>query len=261
MRNPQQVKVEEVGINKSIKQTFYKLSNNKLRFNTLRLLLMKHQPKSCVVFCNTKVEAKRLFEELKEAGFYASALHGDLAQQERAMMLMRFANKSASILVATDVAARGLDIDDMDMVINYHLALDPKTHVHRVGRTGRGDKKGLACSIFGEKEVFRVKQIEQLYDREFEPAVLPSLSLLEKPPYKPEMQTLYIDGGKKQKLRAGDIVGCLTGEEGIGFSQIGKITVFENQSFVAVKREASKPAFRKLRDNKIKGKKIPSTPS
>ncbi|MEL7478145.1 MAG: DEAD/DEAH box helicase, partial [Pseudomonadota bacterium] len=93
MRNPQQVKVEEVGINKSIKQTFYKLSNNKLRFNTLRLLLMKHQPKSCVVFCNTKVEAKRLFEELKEAGFYASALHGDLAQQERAMMLMRFANK------------------------------------------------------------------------------------------------------------------------------------------------------------------------
>jgi len=255
MRNPQQVKVEEVGINKSIKQAFYKLNNNKLRFNTLRLLLMKHQPKSCVVFCNTKVEAKRLFEELKEAGFYASALHGDLAQQERAMMLMRFANKSASILVATDVAARGLDIDDMDMVINYHLALDPKTHVHRVGRTGRGDKKGLACSIFGEKEVFRVKQIEQLYDREFEPAVLPSLSLLEKPPYKPEMQTLYIDGGKKQKLRAGDIVGCLTGEEGIGFSQIGKITIFENQSFVAVKREASKPAFRKLRDNKIKGKK------
>lgn len=256
MHDPQHVKLEEVGINTRIKQHFFKLTNNKLRFNTLRLILMQHQPTSCVVFCNTKVETKRLFDELKEHGFSAVSLHGDLEQKERTLSLMRFANKSAAILVATDVAARGLDIDDMDMVINYHMALDPKTHVHRVGRTGRGDKKGLACTLYGEKEVARVAQLEKLYDREFPVATLPALSLLDKPVYKPQMHTLQLSGGKKQKVRPADIVGCLTTEQGIGFSQIGKINVFENNAYVAVARDAAKPAFRKLRDSKIKGRKF-----
>ncbi|WP_105166521.1 ATP-dependent RNA helicase DbpA [Pseudoalteromonas sp. T1lg23B] len=256
MLNPEMVKVEEQMVNTSIKQLFYKLDNNKLRFNTLRLLLLQHKPQSCVVFCNTKVETQKACDELRAAGFNAVALHGDLEQREREQTLIRFANKSASILVATDVAARGLDIDDMDMVINYHLAHDSQTHVHRIGRTGRGGKKGLACSIYGESEAFKVAQIGDVYDRDFEPAPMPPLSLLDKPPYKPDMVTLQIDGGKKQKIRPGDIVGSLTGEQGIAFAQIGKINVLDNSAYVAVARDASKPAFRKLSEGKLKGRKF-----
>ncbi|KAF7767538.1 ATP-independent RNA helicase DbpA [Pseudoalteromonas citrea] len=256
MDQPEMVKVEDQVVNTSIKQLFYKLDNNKLRFNTLRLLLLQNKPQSCVVFCNTKVETQKVCDDLQDAAFNAVALHGDLEQRDREQTLIRFANKSASILVATDVAARGLDIDDMDMVINYHLAHDAQTHVHRVGRTGRGGKKGLACSIYGESEEFKVAQIGDVYDRDFEPSQVPAHSLLDKAPYKPEMITLQIDGGKKQKVRPGDIVGSLTGEQGIAFAQIGKINVLDNTAYVAVARDASKPAFRKLSEGKLKGRKF-----
>ncbi|CAH9067270.1 ATP-dependent RNA helicase DbpA [Pseudoalteromonas holothuriae] len=256
MHDPQMVKVEEQEVNTSIKQLFFKLDNNKLRFNTLRLLLLQHKPQSCVVFCNTKVETQKVCDDLQDAGFNTVTLHGDLEQREREQTLVRFANKSASILVATDVAARGLDIDDMDMVINYHLAHDAQTHVHRVGRTGRGGKKGLACSIYGESETFKVAQIGDVYERDFEPSPAPSLNLLDKPPYKPDMITLQVDGGKKQKVRPGDIVGSLTGEQGIAFAQIGKINVLDNTAYVAVARDAAKPAFRKLSEGKLKGRKF-----
>ncbi|TQF72709.1 ATP-dependent RNA helicase DbpA [Pseudoalteromonas luteoviolacea] len=256
MQSPILVKGETETLNKQIKQQFFPLKNNKLRFNTLRLLLLQHKPQSCIVFCNTKVETKKLFSELQQTGLQVAVLHGDLAQIERQRMLLRFANKSASVLVATDVAARGLDIDDIDMVVNYHMALDPQTHVHRVGRTGRGGKKGFACSLYGENETFKVKQLCELYEREFNPSPTPPLSLLDKPAYKPTMVTIVIDAGKKQKVRAGDIVGCLTGENGIGSAHIGNITVQDNQAYIAIFREAVKPAIRKLNADKIKGKRI-----
>ncbi|MCF2858581.1 ATP-dependent RNA helicase DbpA [Pseudoalteromonas sp. SMS1] len=256
MQSPMLVKGETESLNRQIKQQFFPLKNNKLRFNTLRLLLLQHKPQSCIVFCNTKVETKKLFLELQQTGLQVAVLHGDLAQIERQRMLLRFANKSASILVATDVAARGLDIEDIDMVVNYHMALDPQTHVHRVGRTGRGGKKGFACSLYGENETFKVTQLSELYEREFNPSPTPPLSLLDKPAYKPTMVTVMIDAGKKQKVRAGDIVGCLTGENGIGSAQIGNITVQDNQAYIAIFREAVKPAMRKLNAEKIKGKRI-----
>ncbi|KZN40216.1 hypothetical protein N474_08295 [Pseudoalteromonas luteoviolacea CPMOR-2] len=256
MQSPILVKGETETLNKQIKQQFFPLKNNKLRFNTLRLLLLQHKPQSCIVFCNTKVETKKLFSELQQTGLQVAVLHGDLAQIERQRMLLRFANKSASVLVATDVAARGLDIDDIDMVVNYHMALDPQTHVHRVGRTGRGGKKGFACSLYGENETFKMKQLCELYEREFNPSPTPPLSLLDKPAYKPTMVTIVIDAGKKQKVRAGDIVGCLTGENGIGSAHIGNITVQDNQAYIAIFREAVKPAIRKLNADKIKGKRI-----
>ncbi|MCF6440985.1 ATP-dependent RNA helicase DbpA [Pseudoalteromonas luteoviolacea] len=256
MQSPVVVKGETEALNKQIKQQFFHLKNNKLRFNTLKLLLLQHKPQSCIVFCNTKVETKKLYTELQQTGLQVAVLHGDLAQIERQRMLLRFANKSASILVATDVAARGLDIDDIDMVINYHMALEPQTHVHRVGRTGRGGKKGFACSLYGENETFKVKQLSDLYEREFNPSPTPPLSLLDKPVYKPSMVTVVLDVGKKQKVRAGDIVGCLTGENGISGAQIGNITVQDNQAYVAIYRDAVKPAIRKLQADKIKGKRV-----
>ena len=211
LKNPEMVKVEEEQAKSTIKQYFYKMDNNKQRYPTLKLLLLKFTPQSCVVFCNTKVETQQVCDDLADEGFSAVALHGDLEQRDRERTLIHFSNKSASILVATDVAARGLDIDDMDMVINYHLAHDTQTHVHRVGRTGRAGKKGIACSIYGEAEAFKIAQIGDHYERDITPEQMPPFNLLDKPPYRPEMVTLMIDSGKKQKVRAGDILRCSDG--------------------------------------------------
>ncbi len=256
LKNPEMVKVEEEQAKSTIKQYFYKLDNNKQRYPTLKLLLLKFTPQSCVVFCNTKVETQQVCDDLADEGFSAVALHGDLEQRDRERTLIHFSNKSASILVATDVAARGLDIDDMDMVINYHLAHDTQTHVHRVGRTGRAGKKGIACSIYGEAEAFKIAQIGDHYERDITPEQMPPFNLLDKPPYRPEMVTLMIDSGKKQKVRAGDILGALTGKDGVAGRQVGKINVLDNVAFVAVERNSSKPALRKLTEGNIKGRKI-----
>ncbi|MEL0656804.1 ATP-dependent RNA helicase DbpA [Pseudoalteromonas issachenkonii] len=256
LKNPEVVKVEEEQAKSTIKQYFYKMDNNKQRYPTLKLLLLKFTPQSCVVFCNTKVETQQVCDDLADEGFSAVALHGDLEQRDRERTLIHFSNKSASILVATDVAARGLDIDDMDMVINYHLAHDTQTHVHRVGRTGRAGKKGIACSIYGEAEAFKIAQIGEHYERDITPEQMPPFNLLDKPPYRPEMVTLMIDSGKKQKVRAGDILGALTGKDGVAGRQVGKINVLDNVAFVAVERNSSKPALRKLTEGNIKGRKI-----
>ncbi|MBH0090710.1 ATP-dependent RNA helicase DbpA [Pseudoalteromonas sp. AS84] len=256
LKNPEMVKVEEEQAKSTIKQYFYKMDNNKQRYPTLKLLLLKFTPQSCVVFCNTKVETQQVCDDLADEGFSAVSLHGDLEQRDRERTLIHFSNKSASILVATDVAARGLDIDDMDMVINYHLAHDTQTHVHRVGRTGRAGKKGIACSIYGEAEAFKIAQIGEHYERDITPEQMPPFNLLDKPPYRPEMVTLMIDSGKKQKVRAGDILGALTGKDGVAGRQVGKINVLDNVAFVAVERNSSKPALRKLTEGNIKGRKI-----
>lgn len=256
LKNPEMVKVEEEQAKSTIKQYFYKMDNNKQRYPTLKLLLLKFTPQSCVVFCNTKVETQQLCDDLADEGFSAVSLHGDLEQRDRERTLIHFSNKSASILVATDVAARGLDIDDMDMVINYHLAHDTQTHVHRVGRTGRAGKKGIACSIYGEAEAFKIAQIGEHYERDITPEQMPPFNLLDKPPYRPEMVTLMIDSGKKQKVRAGDILGALTGKDGVAGRQVGKINVLDNVAFVAVERNSLKPALRKLTEGNIKGRKI-----
>lgn len=256
LKNPEMVKVEEEQAKSTIKQYFYKMDNNKQRYPTLKLLLLKFTPQSCVVFCNTKVETQQVCDDLADEGFSAVALHGDLEQRDRERTLIHFSNKSASILVATDVAARGLDIDDMDMVINYHLAHDTQTHVHRVGRTGRAGKKGIACSIYGEAEAFKIAQIGEHYERDITPEQMPPFNLLDKPPYRPEMVTLMIDSGKKQKVRAGDILGALTSKDGVAGRQVGKINVLDNVAFVAVERNSSKPALRKLTEGNIKGRKI-----
>ncbi|WP_265735156.1 helicase-related protein, partial [Aliarcobacter cryaerophilus] len=144
MNKPAMVKVEETHDNSSISQHFYKVDNNEERMDAVRLLLAKHHPESAVIFCNTKREAQEVADTLVDEGFSALALHGYLEQRERDRTLVRFANKSCSILVATDVAARGLDIDALDAVINYHLACDTEVHVHRIGRTGRAGSKGIA---------------------------------------------------------------------------------------------------------------------
>ncbi len=253
MESPVSIQVESTHDEESIRQHLYQVSDDE-RLTAVRLLLMKHTPESAVVFCNTKRETQEVAEELKRYGFSALPLHGDLEQRDRDQALIRFANKSISILVATDVAARGLDIEALDAVINYHISHDVEVHVHRIGRTGRAGRKGIAATLFTASEDYKVERLQNFLGQDIDVAQLPTLSVLDKPVYKPLMQTLQIDGGKKQKVRAGDILGALTGKGTIAGQQVGKINIADNWSFVAISRDMADEALDLLTSGKLKGR-------
>ena len=254
MKNPVRVQVDSRHDHTSIQQYFYKISDDQQRMTAVRLLLMKHRPESALVFCNTKKETQQVAKELSACGFSALALHGDLEQRDRDQTLIRFINKSVSVLVATDVAARGLDIDALDAVINYQIARNLEIHTHRIGRTGRAGQKGLACSLYSDRERHMVDLLAADIDPITGHQALPPLSLLDKPALQPAMHTLQIDGGKKQKVRAGDILGALTGESAIRGDQVGKIHLADNWAYVAVNREVMRPALKKLEEGTLKGR-------
>lgn len=254
MQSPVMVKVESTHDDTSIQQHFFKVGSETQRMTALRLILMQQQPESAVVFCNTKRDTQDVADELSSYGFSALALHGDLEQRDRDQTLVRFANKSACVLVATDVAARGLDIEDLDAVINYNLARETDVHVHRIGRTGRAGSKGLACTLYNDKEQYKVDKLGHVLGIEITPDPLPPEHLLDQPIPTATMATLQIDGGKKQKVRPGDILGALTGDHGIDGRDVGKIQIFDNAAYVAVDRGAAKAALKKLTEGKLKGR-------
>ena len=148
LHNPIRVTVKDAHTQTTIKQLFYCVKSDQEKIEALQLLLQKYQPASTVVFCNTKVMTQFVADELSRLGFSALALNGDLEQKDRDQILMRFASKAISVLVATDVAARGLDIDGLDAVVNFELSRDPEIHVHRIGRTGRAGESGTAFSFY-----------------------------------------------------------------------------------------------------------------
>lgn len=255
MTDPAMVKVESTHDNSTIQQHYYQIEEgSEQRRLALRLLLLHYLPKSTVVFCNTKRETQEVADELCAQGFSALAIHGDLEQRDRDQALIRFSNKSVSILVATDVAARGLDIDDLDAVINYQLARETEVHLHRIGRTGRAGSTGIACSLFSDRETFKIDLLAKLMDREIEAEPLPAESVFDAEMIQPEMATIQIDGGKRQKVRPGDILGALTGEQGISGSQVGNINVFANWAYVAVHRDVANVALKKITNGKMKGR-------
>lgn len=254
MQSPEMIKVESTHDTSSIAQYFYNVEGSEARDEALANLLLTHQPESAVVFCNTKKEVQNVADELHHKGFSVIDLHGDLEQRERDQALVQFANKSVSILVATDVAARGLDVDNLDAVFNFELSRDPEVHVHRIGRTGRAGSKGLAFSFFGEKDGLLVARIEEYLDMDVVPATLPAKS--NQQPYQAKMVTINIDGGKKQKVRAGDILGCLTGKNGITGAQVGKIHLFPMRAYVAVEKSVAKKALQTISNGKMKGRQF-----
>ncbi len=154
----------------------------------------------------------------------------------------------------TDVAARGLDIDELDAVINVQIARELEVHTHRIGRTGRAGSNGVAHTLVTEKEHFKLQSLEEFLNKTFTFTELPPSDTLSQPSYKPPMTTLKIDGGKKQKVRPGDILGALTGKNGIEGKQVEKIHIFDHCAYVAVSRKASSDALRKLESGKLKGR-------
>jgi len=260
MKDPETVKVTSTHDTNTINQHFFQIQDNKQRMVALRLLLLKYQPESTVVFCTTKIETQAVADELSGFGFSCSAIHGDLEQKDRDRTLVMFANKSVSILVATDVAARGLDIDQLDAVINYQISRDPEIHLHRIGRTGRAGSKGVALTLIAENEIHRVIKLEDYLKQTIKMEELPNANLLDKKMKKPSMVTLQIDGGRKQKLRPGDILGALTAKNKssnkseISGEQIGKIQIFDLKAYVAVSRKVADAAINKLVNGKLKGR-------
>ena len=251
-RNPVEVSVESLHEGSAIEQKLYEVPAGQ-RLDALTWLLSHYQPSSCVVFCNTKRACNDVADHLAAKGFSALALNGDLEQRERDQVLVRFANGSATILVATDVAARGLDIKELGAVINYELTYDPEVHVHRIGRTGRAGQQGLALSLYQPSEAQRVNLIEEYQQAPMPLGDLDSIGR-EIKPIAPQMVTLSIDAGRKTKVRAGDILGALTGEGGIAGADVGKIQISEQYSYVAVKRQVASAALKRLQEGKIKGR-------
>ncbi|MEJ6612773.1 MAG: ATP-dependent RNA helicase DbpA, partial [Porticoccus sp.] len=194
MSNPVIVRIAASEEKSTIKQHFYKINDEAHRLAVLRLLLLESRPESAIIFCETKKETQEIADQLESFGFSSVALHGDMEQKDRDQTLIRFANKSASILVATDVAARGLDIEALAAVINYRLARDVEVHIHRVGRTGRAGNTGNAYSFFSEKERHRVNLLEAYLSLIIIPEKLPGTKALEKNPPRAPMETLQIDG-------------------------------------------------------------------
>jgi len=254
LKDPVTVKVTATHDNTVIKQHFYQLKDNSQSLKAAQTLLQYFNPESGVIFCNTKVETQELADALKAQGFSSQALHGDLEQRDRELRLLKFANKSTSVLVATDVAARGLDIDNLDLVINFQLSHDPEVHIHRIGRTGRAGSKGVACTLVTERELYKLDKLAEYLEQSIDLEPLPRVNKHDNIISKPPMVTLQIDAGKKQKLRPGDIVGALTAKDGISGQQVGKIHLFDHRAFVAVNREVANAGLKKLSTDKLKGR-------
>jgi ATP-dependent RNA helicase DbpA len=255
MRAPKDVRLAAQHAASKIEQRFYEVRDDE-RLHAVSKLLAHFRPASTIAFCNTRQQCRDLVDVLVAQGFSAIALHGELEQRDRDQVLIRFALQSCSVLVATDVAARGLDIAQLEAVINVDVTPDPQVHIHRIGRTGRVDAQGLALSLASLDEMGSVGKIEQLQGTETEWHPLSELVAAPGGRLQPPRVTLHIMGGRKEKIRPGDVLGALTGEAGFSGSQIGKIVVNEFSTYVAVDRQIAAQAVKRLAAGKVKGKKV-----
>ncbi|MCP4115713.1 MAG: ATP-dependent RNA helicase DbpA [Desulfobacteraceae bacterium] len=254
-KNAQKVVVDVEHEENVIRQHFYE-SPWEAKADVAARILDRHRPASALIFCNTKLHCKSLSTSLKEKGFSSLAIHGDLDQKARTEVLVRFSNGSCPILVATDVAARGLDISGLSAVINYDLPFEPEVYVHRIGRTGRAGKEGLAFSLMTPKERFRLEEINSMMGASFEVSDVDALEPSPEGEAVTPMVTLSINGGRKGKLRPGDILGALTKDGGIKGNRVGKINCFDYYSYVAIERSVADAAEKALSTKKIKGRRF-----
>ena len=240
LRNPAEVKVEAQHDASRIEQIFYEIDPGE-RLDAVAKLLAHFRPVTTLAFCNTKIRSHDLVERLQAEGISALALNGDLEQRERDEILIQFSNQSCAVLVATDVAARGLDIQNLGAVINVDVTKDTEVHVHRIGRSD---------------EMRWANLIEQYQGSPLTWGDLKSLRPKADRPLRAPMVTLCIQGGKKDKLRPGDLLGALTGDGGLAFEQVGKINITEFNAYVALDRKIAKQAFSRLSNSNIKGRRF-----
>lgn len=252
---PVDVRIEQASESLDITEIFYEIAPGQ-QLDALAALLSRHQPDSCIAFCNTKQQCDEVAAALNDLGFSALPLHGDLEQKDRDSVLVRFGNKTCSVLVATDVAARGLDIKSLPLVVNVEPARDSEVHTHRIGRTGRAGEQGLAVTFCTPAQSHKINRLESHRESTVEWGDTHKLLATQLRPALPAMKTLCIAGGRKDKVRPGDVLGALTGDAGIPGGAVGKIDLFDFQCFVAVENEFAPIALQRLEAGKIKGRKI-----
>ncbi len=218
----------------------YTNARDKLR--TLSRILRQEMPESALVFCATRQGCRDVAKALQSEGFSVATLHGEMEQRDRTDALIRLANRSVGILVATDVAARGLDIEDLPLVIHFDPANDPEIHLHRTGRTGRAGRKGRAYALVDRRA----------------PGVLSPENLTPLPgsPPQPVMVSFLMNGGKKDKIRPGDIVGAMVNEAGLNAEDLGKIHVSDTYTVIAFRNGVQRKVQKWAAAGRIKGKRI-----
>ena len=252
-RDPVEVTVEAPHEETTIEQRFHEVDPAQ-KLDALAQLLAGEHAEHALVFCNMRRDVDSVTAELDKRGFSALPLHGDMEQRDRDEVLVQFANRSCSVLVATDVAARGLDIVSLPLVISYDIAHDPETHTHRIGRTGRAGQRGHAITLVTPRELPKTRNIEETNGQP-----IPWRPLKITPPkgktlHLAPMKTLVIDAGRQDKLRPGDILGALTGDAGLVADDVGKIDVYATRAYVAIRRPLANKALERLRAGKIKGR-------
>ncbi|OZC35331.1 ATP-dependent RNA helicase DbpA [Marinobacter vinifirmus] len=252
---PEDVRVEAQESGPDIEELFYEIAPDQ-QVAAVAALLSRFQPSASLVFCTTKRDCDELADELSRLGFAALSLHGDLDQKDRDGTLVKFANQSCTVLVATDVAARGLDIKGLPLVINAEPARDPEVYTHRIGRTGRAGEQGHAITLCTPKQGHKITRLEADRAKSVEWGDTAGLLAERVRPVRPPMKTLCLAGGRKEKVRPGDVLGALTGDAGIPGSAVGKIDLFDFQCFVAVQVEWADKALARLEAGKVKGRKI-----
>ncbi|WP_029407402.1 ATP-dependent RNA helicase DbpA [Thiomicrorhabdus sp. Milos-T2] len=254
-KNPMQIAVESHHDSASIEQLFY-MCHHKDKLASLVRILSVNEFEHAMIFCNTKALVQEVMDFLEEKGFDAVALHGDMEQREREQILIRFKHHSTNFLVATDVAARGLDIEALPAVINYELPRNQETYTHRIGRTGRAGLEGKAITLFTEKERYKLDHLSSYQGHALEYESIERLPQSRSNRVQPEYVTLYISGGRKDKVRRGDILGAITKQVGLEGKHVGKIDVVDHSSYVAIERGYEAEVVRGLNQNKIKGRKF-----
>jgi superfamily II DNA/RNA helicase len=269
-----EIKSEELAIEK-IEQIYYEIEDSK-KFELLNKVIYTERPDSCIIFCATKEEVESVFRRMREKGYSSLALHGGMEQKDRLDAMASFKKGEIQFLVATDVAARGIHVEDISHVINYDIPMEMESYVHRIGRTGRAGNKGKAITFVSPRKLHSLNRIEEYIGYKIPKGEIPTEDeveqgkkiLKEKMKIKPkikkdkstelnkEITKIHINAGKKKKIRPGDIVGAITSIEGVTAEDIGIINVQDNFTYVDILDKKGNRVLEELQNATIKGKKV-----
>ena len=276
MTNPEMVEIKaQKLITEKIEHSLYKVDETR-KMNELRKVLVNEVPESAMIFCKTKENVDKVFEYLNKKGISVNRIHGGMMQKDRMDVMEDMRRGKFRLLVATDVAARGIDIEGITHVINYDLPVEKEAYVHRIGRTGRAGAKGKAISLVNQYEGrllneieeyigFKIEENNRLFSDELKEKEEKSLNILKtRPKAKKEkakevnknITKIYLNGGKKKKLRAGDIVGAICRIDGVTGDDIGIIDVQDLVSYVDILNGKGNLVIKGLKESTIKGKKL-----
>lgn len=271
MLNPEEVKIEsKIKTTKKIKEEYIEI-HEKEKFSTLEKIINSKEPESCIIFCNQRQGVEALVKKLKKRGYYCEGLHGGMHQNIRLRTISKFKRGQFNMLVATDLAGRGIHVDELSLVINYNVPFENEAYVHRIGRTGRVEHSGVAITLVTEKEKDRFEELIDYLNYTIDKGkvhikeVSEQKTKLKKKPkvqrdlaenFNKDITRIRINVGSKRKIRSGDILGALTNIKGINKEDIGIIDIQDTCSYIEIFNKKGNLILKSLEDNKIKGRKV-----